>query len=179
MKMTTDKQTTYSYKTIKSPVGRLKLVASERGLAAILWENDDPKRVRLAALVEDKNYPVLRETERQLNDYFAGKLKKFSLKFDFAGTDFQRKVWRVLAAIPFGDTELSRDSAANRPSRGSARRGSSYRAESCLHHRSLPSGDRFQRQANRIRRRSGNQSILAQTRIRGPCNRPSGGKAFP
>ena len=111
MKTPKDKQTTYSYKTMKSPVGRLKLVASERGLAAILWENDDPKRVRLAAPVEDKNHPVLRDTERQLNDYFAGKLKKFSLKFDFAGTDFQRKVWRALAAIPFGETPSYREIA--------------------------------------------------------------------
>jgi methylated-DNA-[protein]-cysteine S-methyltransferase len=104
MKTTKDKQTTYSYKTMKSPVGRLKLVASERGLAAILWENDDPKRVRLAPLVEDKNHPVLLEAEHQLTDYFAGKLKKFSLKFDFTGTKFQKKVWRALAAIPFGET---------------------------------------------------------------------------
>ena len=96
---------------MKSPVGRLKLVASERGLAAILWENDDPKRVRLAALVENKNHPVLREAERQLNDYFAGNLKEFSLKFDFAGTDFQRKVWRALAAIPFGEIRSYREIA--------------------------------------------------------------------
>jgi methylated-DNA-[protein]-cysteine S-methyltransferase len=111
MKTTRKKQTTYSYKTMKSPVGRLKLVASDRGLAAILWENDDPKRVRLAPLVEDKNHPVLCETERQLNDYFAGKLKKFSLKFDFAGTDFQRKVWQALPAIPFGETRSYGDIA--------------------------------------------------------------------
>ena len=111
MKTAREKQTTYSYKTMKSPVGRLKLVASERGLAAILWENDDAKRVRLAPLREDKNHPVLRETERQLNDYFAGKLKKFSLKFDFAGTDFQKEVWRALAAIPFGETRSYRDIA--------------------------------------------------------------------
>ena len=104
MKTTKDKQTTYSYKTMKSPVGRLKLVASQRGLAAILWENDDPKRVRLAPLVEDENHPVLLEAERQLNDYFAGKLRKFSLRFDFAGTEFQKEVWRALAAIPFGET---------------------------------------------------------------------------
>ncbi len=104
MKTTKDKPTTYSYKTMKSPVGRLKLVASDRGLAAILWENDDPKRVRLAPLVEDKNQPILLETERQLKDYFAGKLRKFSLKFDFAGTEFQKAVWRALAAIPFGET---------------------------------------------------------------------------
>jgi methylated-DNA-[protein]-cysteine S-methyltransferase len=111
MKTAKDKQTTYSYKTMKSPVGRLKLVASERGLAAILWENDDPKRVRLAPLVEDKNHPVLLEAERQLNDYFAGKLKKFSLRFDFAGTEFQKEVWRALAAIPFGETRSYGDIA--------------------------------------------------------------------
>jgi methylated-DNA-[protein]-cysteine S-methyltransferase len=111
MKTTKNKQTTYSYKTMKSPVGRLKLVASERGLAAILWENDDPKRVRLAPLVEDKNHPVLLEAERQLNDYFAGKLKKFSLRFDFAGTEFQKEVWRALAAIPFGETRSYGDIA--------------------------------------------------------------------
>ena len=43
---------TYSYKTTNTPVGNLKLVATDRGLAAILWENDDPKRVRWAPLVE-------------------------------------------------------------------------------------------------------------------------------
>src|SRR6195256_4459878 len=104
MKTTKDKQTAYSYKTMKSPVGGLKLIASQRGLAAILWENDDPKRVRLAPLVEDETHPVLLEAERELNDYFAGKLKKFSLRFDFAGTEFQKEVWRALAAIPFGET---------------------------------------------------------------------------
>jgi len=111
MKTTKDKQTTYSYKTMKSPVGRLKLIASERGLAAILWENDDPKRVRLAPLVEDENHPVLLKAEHQLNDYFAGKLKKFSLRFDFAGTEFQKKVWRALATIPFGETRSYGDIA--------------------------------------------------------------------
>ena len=104
MKANEKRETTYSYKIMQSPVGRLKLVASERGLAAILWENDDPKRVRLGTPVEDKNNPVLLETEQQLNDYFAGKRKKFSIKFDFAGTDFQKKVWETLAAIPFGET---------------------------------------------------------------------------
>jgi methylated-DNA-[protein]-cysteine S-methyltransferase len=104
MKSSKNKQMPYSYKTMKSPVGLLKLVASDRGLAAILWENDNPKRVRLGALIEDKNHPVLVETERQLNDYFAGKRERFSLKFDFAGTEFQKQVWQALAAIPFGET---------------------------------------------------------------------------
>jgi methylated-DNA-[protein]-cysteine S-methyltransferase len=92
------------YKTMASPVGALTLAASEHGLAAILWENDRPGRVRLTLAREDARHPVLVETERQLNEYFAGRRKSFSLELDFAGTQFQRKVWRALLEIPFGQT---------------------------------------------------------------------------
>lgn len=95
---------TYVCKTISSPVGALKLVASDAGLAAILWENDDPRRVRLAAAEEDGNHPLLLETERQLAEYFAGTRRSFSLPLDFTGTDFQNRVWQALLAIPFGET---------------------------------------------------------------------------
>lgn len=94
----------YVYKTMKSPVGELKLIASDKGLAAILWENDDPARVRLEATTKDNNHPILLKTEQQLNDYFDGKLKSFSIKLDFAGTEFQKKVWNALLTIPFGET---------------------------------------------------------------------------
>ena len=104
MKATKKKPGTYSCKTMKSPVGELKLVATDCGLAAILWENDDPKRVRLSPLVESRGHPVLLEAERQLDEYFAGKRKNFSLQFDCAGTEFQKEVWQALATIPFGET---------------------------------------------------------------------------
>jgi methylated-DNA-[protein]-cysteine S-methyltransferase len=92
------------YKTMKSPVGELKLVASDKGLSAILWENDSPSRVRLGTPVRDNNHPVLREAEQQLQDYFSGKRKTFSIKLDTAGTVFQKKVWQALLTIPFGET---------------------------------------------------------------------------
>lgn len=95
---------TYAFKTVKSPVGELKLIASDKGLAAILWENDDPKRVRLSPVVEDATHPILCETEQQLNDYFKGKLKAFTVKLDFKGTEFQKKVWEALLTIPYGET---------------------------------------------------------------------------
>jgi len=94
----------YYCTTMASPVGRLKLVASDKGLAAILWQDDDPTRVRLGPLTENSRHPVLQETERQLKDYFAGKLRQFSVRFDFAGTAFQKKVWEALLTIPFGET---------------------------------------------------------------------------
>jgi len=87
-----------------SLVGKLKLVAGDNGLAAILWENDDPKRVRINKLVENPDHPVLLETERQLNEYFKGERKEFSIRPDFTGTDFQKQVWEALLTIPYGET---------------------------------------------------------------------------
>jgi methylated-DNA-[protein]-cysteine S-methyltransferase len=95
---------TYYFKKTETPVGELKLIASERGLAAILWEGDDPTRVRLEPQVEDKDNDILVETERQLRSYFDGTLKVFSVPLDFVGTEFQTSVWRALLKIPFGQT---------------------------------------------------------------------------
>jgi methylated-DNA-[protein]-cysteine S-methyltransferase len=101
----------YSYKIIASPVGKLKLFASVKGLAAILWEYDDPRRVRLGELREDTNHPVLLQIERQLGEYFAGTRKAFTVDLDMVGTEFQKKVWEALLAIPFGETRTYADIA--------------------------------------------------------------------
>lgn len=87
-----------------SPVGRLTLIGSDKGLAAILWENDDPHRVRAKAEVESNDHPVLLEAQRQLNEYFEGKRNTFSLELDPIGTDFQKEVWGALLTIPYGET---------------------------------------------------------------------------
>lgn len=102
---------TYSYRTMDSPVGELKLVASDKGLAAILWENDDPDRVRLGTPVETPDHPVLVAGATQLAEYFAGKRTSFDLPLDFQGTDFQKRVWQELLAIPFGETRSYADVA--------------------------------------------------------------------
>lgn len=94
----------YYYKMMSSPVGGLRLIASDKGLAAILWENDIPKRIRDFKEVEDSSHPILLETERQLNQYFNGTLKVFTVPLDQVGTPFQKRVWQELAAIPFGET---------------------------------------------------------------------------
>ena len=92
----------FSY--LQSPVGRLKLVAGDAGLVAVLWEDEDPDRVRLGGLVERPDHAVLAETSRQLGAYFAGRRRSFTVKLDFRGTDFQKQVWAALLAIPFGET---------------------------------------------------------------------------
>lgn len=95
------------HRIIDSPVGKLTLVASERGLAAILWERDRPGRVPLQigpAEAPGEPHPVLAQTERQLGEYFAGTRKTFTMPLDATGTTFQKKVWDALVTIPFGQT---------------------------------------------------------------------------
>jgi len=87
-----------------SPVGQLKLVANEQALVAILWDNENPKRVRLAELIEDVSHPILLNTQQQLIEYFSGQRKVFDIPIDFEGTDFQKQVWSALLTIPYGET---------------------------------------------------------------------------
>lgn len=111
---------TLFFSHLPSPVGRLKLVASDAGLVAILWDGEDPNRVRLGAMTEQPDHAVLAEASRQLTDYFAGRRRTFTVRLDFRGTDFQKQVWAALLAIPFGETrsygqiarELGRPSAS-------------------------------------------------------------------
>ena len=94
----------YRFKKMFSPVGELTLVASEAGLVAVLWENDDPDRVRLGEMSEAGDDAILVAVEAQLRDYFAGTLTRFTVPLDFQGTDFQKSVWAALLTIPFGET---------------------------------------------------------------------------
>jgi methylated-DNA-[protein]-cysteine S-methyltransferase len=93
-----------AYKFVESPVGRLKLVASDKGLTAVLWENDNPRRVPLKDLIQNDKHPILMQAELQLKEYFAGSRQTFDLPLDMRGTIFQKGVWEALLAIPFGET---------------------------------------------------------------------------
>lgn len=102
---------TLAYTVMESPLGALKLVASDAGLVAILWPDDAPNRVRLGPLEERPDHPLLVETERQLARYFAGGRAPFTVPLDPRGTDFQKAVWAALLTIPFGETRSYADIA--------------------------------------------------------------------
>jgi methylated-DNA-[protein]-cysteine S-methyltransferase len=77
----------------------LRLVASASGMRAVEFD----RRPVTEGQRNDRN-PLLLEAERQLRAYFAGQLRDFQLPLDIAGTDFQKRVWDQVAAIPYGKT---------------------------------------------------------------------------
>lgn len=83
-----------------TPVGVLTLVATEQGLSGLYPEGHAPP------LGEDWQCDPssFQEICRQLDEYFTGNLRRFSLPLDLQGTPFQLKVWRALLEIPFGKT---------------------------------------------------------------------------
>ena len=102
---------TLFYKEMKSPVGKLKLVASSKALVAVLWEQERANRVKLGTMSLDPQHPILIEAERQISEYFAGERSRFDLPLQPSGTEFQKKVWQALREIPFGETRSYQDLA--------------------------------------------------------------------
>ncbi len=91
--------------THPTPVGTLTLVASDRGLRAVVW----PKSLRKGTGVNGRphrnpDHPILKTTARQLDEYFSGERSTFDIPLDLEGTRFQVAAWRSLAQIPFGTT---------------------------------------------------------------------------
>lgn len=56
--------------------------------------------------------PFILEAERELNEYFAGNRREFSVPVHLSGTEFQKKVWRALCDIPYGETRSYKEIAA-------------------------------------------------------------------
>lgn len=94
---------TYSM-TCASPIGPLTIVATDAGLRAVLWPDDDPKRVPLADVEDRPEHPVLAAAGEQLAEYFAGNRRDFDLPLDPVGTEFQHAAWAALRTIPYGET---------------------------------------------------------------------------
>lgn len=87
---------TYFY-TYDSPIGRITVYSDENAVSAISTQN--PKKS-----AEQRETPVIKETGRQLAEYFSGIRKSFDLPLAPSGTTFQQKVWRALTEIPYGQT---------------------------------------------------------------------------
>ena len=83
---------------VETPVGRLALEADHETVTGVRWASPGER-------TRDKTIdPILKEAARQLDRYFAHKLKKFDLPLAARGTDFQKRVWAMMRDIPYGET---------------------------------------------------------------------------
>ena len=97
-------ETTY-YSRITSPVGPLLLAVSKHGLLALEFG-----RGKIGdGWVESEGRTA--DCARQLAEYFAGRRRRFDLPLDLRGTDFQKRCWRELLKIPYGETRSYGDIA--------------------------------------------------------------------
>lgn len=82
-------------RVIDTPVGKLMLCADETGISALKF---GAQSSRMDAS------PLLDTAQRELEEYFAGRRRAFSVPLSIHGTSFQERVWRALMQIPYGET---------------------------------------------------------------------------
>lgn len=85
-----------------SPVGPIQLRGTATALTGVFMESHRHAPARLADAVRDA--APLRAAQRELEEYFAGQRRAFSLPLAPTGTPFQLRVWQALRAIPYGAT---------------------------------------------------------------------------
>lgn len=92
-----------------SPLG--PLVAGATAAGVCLLEFSEPGRRVSPAKRQDGAHEHLAQLEQELDEYFAGVRRGFTVTPDLAGTPFQRRVWDALCAIPYGETRSYEDVA--------------------------------------------------------------------
>jgi len=92
----------FSY--MKSPIGRLSILADAEGVVEIRFANHVPGQGRPLPEHTKRSNDLVERAIDQLQAYFDGRLKAFDLPLSLHGTDFQKGVWQQLRKINFGDT---------------------------------------------------------------------------
>lgn len=87
---------------IKTPIGNIEITEDNGKIISI-------KKTEKNIISTDNK--ILLQAEKELEEYFDGKRKKFTLPLDLRGTDFQLRVWNVLRGIPYGETRSYKEVA--------------------------------------------------------------------
>jgi len=102
---------TLYYSRMDSPIGRLNLTASEKGLLALAFDRGQFPPHKSADTIRDRSSGKTQPFTGELDEYFAGRRRRFTFPLDLRGTAFQLKCWQALLAIPYGETRTYADIA--------------------------------------------------------------------
>ena len=152
---------TLLYSRMKSPVGALLLGMSDSALVVLAFDPKLPDRLAGCAVRWQESQEATERACQQLEEYFAGERRKFTIPLDLRGTEFQKRCWNSVAYSFRPDSKLRTD----RPGRGKSQRFPCGGAgEPLQSHRdcgplsSCPCG---RHGAGRLWRRTGNQGFPA------------------
>lgn len=98
-------------KRIETPIGTMYAAATEAGICMLEFTDRKMLETEFKDLAKSLNATIVqgenlhfKTLEKELTQYFAGNLKKFTIPLSPVGTDFQKTVWQVLQQIPYGET---------------------------------------------------------------------------
>lgn len=94
-----------------TPIGRLTIVASDRGVRRIVLPGLDDAAVSSGAVI-DAEHPMVDRACTQLQEYFEGSRETFDVPLDIHGTSFQLSAWRALAEVAYGSRASYSEQAA-------------------------------------------------------------------
>lgn len=86
------------YQFVDSPIGKLRLMQSGDALCGLIRTEEIPE-----GPCEEKETELFIEVKKQLKEYFLGERKTFTVPMVLEGTAFQKKVWKTLQTIPYGE----------------------------------------------------------------------------
>ncbi|HZD31358.1 MAG TPA: methylated-DNA--[protein]-cysteine S-methyltransferase [Candidatus Angelobacter sp.] len=93
-----------NFSRIGSVVGPLLVGVSDAGLAVLAFGHELPLRLHGDRVEWRESREATTDVRRQLDEYFAGRRRDFTMPLDLRGTDFQRRCWDELLRIPYGET---------------------------------------------------------------------------
>ncbi|MFM9944423.1 MAG: methylated-DNA--[protein]-cysteine S-methyltransferase [Bacteroidia bacterium] len=114
--MATLAQDILQFKIIETPIGRMLGCANQEGICILEFTDDSEKTLKIISNVFrielNRSYnPHLENLKIQLDEYFSGLRKEFSLNLDITGSNFQKNVWALLLQIPYGTTQTYKQQA--------------------------------------------------------------------
>ena len=89
----------FHYIITTSPIGSIEIVSDETHICGL---NPTNKKVENQDLMQMPS--IIQQCVQELDEYFSGERKNFSLSLSQKGTDFQQSVWNELQKIPYGET---------------------------------------------------------------------------
>jgi methylated-DNA-[protein]-cysteine S-methyltransferase len=89
---------------VDTPIGPITIVCSSAGVRALSWGKETAENGLLFGAIRRPSHPMIAAARGQLKEYFLGDRREFDLPLDVVGSEFQKKVWKVLSTIPYGET---------------------------------------------------------------------------